>query len=500
MIAAGQRGLTLKERQSLMPEHVDVLIIGAGLSGIAAAYHLQVNCRKKTYAIVEGRAALGGTWDLFRYPGIRSDSDMHTMGFSFRPWTSDKVIADGADILNYLKETAEQYGIDRHIQYNLRVVKALWSTEQARWTVEMERGPAQEAVSMTCSFLFMCTGYYNYENGYTPTFPGADRFKGRIVHPQQWPADLEYSGKQVVIIGSGATAVTLVPAMAAKAAHVTMLQRSPTYIVARPGSDTFASRLQKYMPRKLALRLTRWRNILIGMHFYKIARAQPDKFSAAIIGGARAQLGENYDVATHFTPKYKPWDQRLCLVPDGDLFKTIREGHASIATDTIEGFTETGIKLASGKELPADIIVTATGLTMQLISGVQVFVDEKRIELNKTFNYKGTMFSGIPNFALAIGYTNASWTLKAELSCMYVCRLLNYMDRRKFRAAVPNFIEGTISEQPMVTLAAGYVQRALSDLPKQGTTHPWTLRNNFPRDSVALRFGKVDDGSIRFSR
>ena len=483
-----------------MPEHVDVLIVGAGLSGIAAAYHLQVNCPRKNYTIVEGRAALGGTWDLFHYPGIRSDSDMHTMGFSFKPWTSDKVIADGADILSYLKETAEQYGIDRHIHYNLRVVKAIWSTEQARWTVEMERGPAREPVAMTCSFLFMCTGYYDYEKGYTPDFPGADRFKGRIVHPQQWPADLDYAGKQVVIIGSGATAVTLVPSMAATAAHVTMLQRSPTYIVARPGTDTFASRLQKYLPKKVALRLTRWRNILIGMHFYRIARAQPDKFSAAIIGGVRAQLGENYDVATHFTPKYKPWDQRLCLVPDGDLFKTIREGHASIVTDTIESFTGTGIKLASGKELPADIIVTATGLTMKLISRVQVFVDEKRIELNKTFNYKGTMFSGIPNFALAVGYTNASWTLKAELSCLYVCRLLNYMDRRKFRAAVPNFIEGTFTAQPLLSLTAGYVQRASSDLPMQGTAHPWTLRNNFPRDSVALRFGKVDDGSIRFSR
>ena len=286
--------------------------------------------------------------------------------------------------------------------------------------------------------------------------------------------------------------------MAATAAHVTMLQRSPTYIVASPGSDTFASRLQKYLPKKVALSLVRWRNILIGMHFYKIAREQPDKFSAAILGGARAQLGENYDI-THFTPKYKPWDQRLCLVPDGD-FKTNREGKASVVTDTIESFTANGIKLASGKELPADIIVTATGLTMQLISGVQIFVDGQRIEFNKTFNYKGTMYSGIPNFALAMGYTNASWTLKAELSCLYVCRLLNYMDRRKFRSAVPNYIEGAFPERPLVTLSAGYVQRAISDLPKQGTTHPWTLRNNFPRDAVALRFGKVDDGSIRFAR
>ena len=483
-----------------MPQHVDVLIVGAGLSGIAAAYHLQVNCPKKTYTIVEGRAALGGTWDLFRYPGIRSDSDMHTMGFSFKPWTSDKVIADGGDILSYLKETAQEYGIDQHIQYNLRVVKVEWSSEQARWAVQMERGASREPVAITCSFLFMCSGYYNYEKGHTPEFPGIDRFKGRIVHPQTWPADLDYTDKQVVIIGSGATAVTLVPSMAKTAAHVTMLQRSPTYIVARPGSDTFASRLQKYLPKKLALSVVRWRNILIGMHFYRIARDQPDKFSAAIIGGARAQLGENYDVATHFTPKYKPWDQRLCLVPDGDLFKCIREGQATIVTDTIDRFTENGIRLASGKELAADVIVTATGLTMQLISGVEVSVDGQPVELRNTFNYKGTMFSGIPNFALAMGYTNASWTLKAELSCLYVCRLINYMDRRKFRAAVPNFIEGTVGEQPMVGLSSGYVQRAISELPKQGVARPWTLRNNFPRDSVFMRFGKVDDGSMRFSR
>ena len=483
-----------------MPEHVDVLIVGAGLSGIAAAYHLQANCPKKTYRIVEGRDALGGTWDLFRYPGIRSDSDMHTMGFSFKPWTSDKVIADGAEILNYLKETAEQYGIDRHIEYNLRVVRVEWSSERAQWTVEMERSPSRERTTASCSFLFMCSGYYNYEKGHTPDFPGVDRFKGRIVHPQQWPEDLDYAGKQVVIIGSGATAVTLVPSMAQTAGHVTMLQRSPTYVVARPATDPFAMRMKKYLPKKILLRIVRWRNILLTMHFYKIARTAPDKFSAAVIGGARAQLGEGYDVDTHFTPKYKPWDQRLCLVPDGDLFKSIREGHATIVTDTIESFTETGIKLNSGKELPADIIVTATGLRMQLISGVEVYVDSKRIELAKTFNYKGTMFSGIPNFALTIGYTNASWTLKAEISCLYVCRLLNYMDRHRFRSAVPNFVEGSIGEQPMVTLTSGYVQRALTELPKQGLKEPWTLRQNFPRDSISLRFGKVNDGSMRFSR
>ncbi len=483
-----------------MSEHVDVLIVGAGLSGIAAAYHLQVSCPRKTYRIVEGRSTLGGTWDLFRYPGVRSDSDMHTMGFSFKPWTSEKVIADGSDILNYLKETAEQYGIDRHIQYDVRVVKVSWASEQARWTIEMENGPTRERSSLTCSFLFMCSGYYSYDKGHTPDFAGADRFKGRVVHPQNWPKDLDYAGKQVVIIGSGATAVTLVPSMAATAAHVTMLQRSPTYIVARPALDPFAGKLGKYLPYSVAARLTRWRNILVGAHFYRIARTEPEKFSAAIIGGARAQLGEAYDVATHFTPKYKPWDQRLCLVPDGDLFRTLREGHATIVTDTIDSFTETGIKLTSGNVLPADVIVTATGLTMKLLSGVEVYVNGKLIELGKTFNYKGTMFSGVPNFALTIGYTNASWTLKAELSCLYVCRLLNYMDRRKYRGAVPNYIEGSSDGQPLVNLASGYVQRAVDELPRQGVKMPWALRGDFHRDSMAMRYGKVNDGSLRFLR
>ncbi len=483
-----------------MSEHLDVLIVGAGLSGIAAAYHLQASSPKKTYRILEGRGALGGTWDLFRYPGIRSDSDMHTMGFSFKPWTSDKVIADGSDILDYLKDTAKQYGIDSHIQYNARVVKVSWATDQAHWTVELESGSTAERSTLTCSFLFMCSGYYSYDKGHSPEFAGVDRFQGRIVHPQNWPQDLDYAGKQVVIIGSGATAVTLVPSMAKTAAHVTMLQRSPTYIVARPALDPFATKLSKYLPYKVAARLTRWRNIMIGRHFYGIARKEPEKFSAAIIGGVRAQLGESYDVATHFTPKYKPWDQRLCLVPDGDLFKTLREGHATIVTDTIDSFTETGVKLASGKELPAEVIVTATGLTMKLLSNVAVYVDGKAVELGKTFNYKGTMFSGVPNFALTIGYTNASWTLKAELSCIYVCRLLNYMDRHKYRSAMPDYIEGSLAEQPMVSLTSGYVKRAVNELPKQGLTMPWTLRQDFPRDSLAMRYGKVNDGALRFAR
>ncbi len=482
-----------------MSEHVDVLIVGAGLSGIAAAYNLQVRCPKKSYLIAEGRENLGGTWDLFRYPGVRSDSDMHTMGFSFRPWVEDQAIASGSSILNYLKDTAEEYGIDRHIRYRQRVVEAQWSSEQAQWTVQMETGPSRERTSLTCSFLFMCTGYYNYAQGHQPEFPDLERFQGQVVHPQHWPENLDYAGKQVVIIGSGATAVTLVPSMAKSAGHVTMLQRSPTYIVARPGADPTIPKLKRWLPAKWASRVARFRNILMGMHIYKMSRKQPEKLSAAIIAGVQQHLGPDYDVATHFTPRYKPWDQRLCLVPDGDLFQALRKGDASIVTDTIERFTEHGIQLASGKELPADIVVTATGLKLQLLSNISIVVDGQPVELSKTINYRGTMFSGIPNFALTIGYTNASWTLKAELTSRYVCRVINYMDRRGLRTAIPQ-PGSSFEEKPLMALSSGYIQREIDRLPKQGTQKPWTLRQNYPRDIVDLRFGKLNDGALVFSR
>ncbi len=482
-----------------MTEHVDVLIVGAGLSGIGAARQLQLHSPKKTFVIVEGREALGGTWDLFKYPGIRSDSDMHTMGFSFRPWKEEKVIASGASILNYLKETAAEYGIDQRIRYRHRVLEVHWSSQDAQWTVTLETGEDKQRVTYTCAFLFMCTGYYNYDKGHTPEFAGAETFRGKIVHPQLWPENLDYSGKQVVIIGSGATAVTLVPSMAKTAAHVTMLQRSPTYIVARPDVDPVVAKLRRFMSADWASRLTRWKNIAMGMYFYKLARTKPEKMAAAIIGGAQAHLGPEYDVGTHFTPSYKPWDQRMCLVPDGDLFKSIRKGDASIVTDKIERFTEHGIKLQSGTELPADVIVTATGLKLQLVSGITMFVDGVKVELSKTFNYKGTMFSGVPNFAITIGYTNASWTLKAELTSRYFCRLMNYMQSHGYRSAVPQVSED-IGEQPMMNLQAGYVQRELEHLPKQGLKRPWTLQQNYPKDIVALRYGKVNDGALVFAR
>ncbi|MFT6570793.1 MAG: cation diffusion facilitator CzcD-associated flavoprotein CzcO [Sphingomonas echinoides] len=404
-------------------EHFDVVVVGAGISGIGAGYHLQTQCPDRSYVILEGRAALGGTWDLFRYPGIRSDSDMFTLGYAFKPWTEAKAIADGPSILKYVSDTARDYGIDRHIRFGHHVKRAAWSTADARWTVEAE-GP-DGPVAFTCNFLFMCSGYYNYARGHAPEWPGMEDFGGRIVHPQFWPADLDYAGKNVVVIGSGATAVTLVPAMAESAAHVTMLQRSPTYVVSRPAEDATANWLRAKLPAKLAYGLVRWRNVLFQMFFFNLARKRPEKTKERLIEMVRGELGADYDVATHFTPRYNPWDQRLCLVPDADLFAVIKSGKASVVTDTIAHFTRDGITLQSGAELPADVVVTATGLELQLLSDVAFSVDGAPVDLSKTFNYKGMMFSDVPNMATSFGYTNASWTLKADLTCAYVCRLLN---------------------------------------------------------------------------
>ncbi|TKT72376.1 NAD(P)/FAD-dependent oxidoreductase [Afipia massiliensis] len=475
-------------------DHFDVLIVGAGLSGIGAGYHLQKNCPGKSYAILEGRESIGGTWDLFRYPGIRSDSDMYTLGYSFKPWTEAKAIADGPRILNYVNETARDNGIEQKIRFNHRVKSASWSSKDARWTVEVERGPAKEIAHLTCNFLFMCSGYYSYEGGYSPEFPGADQFAGRIVHPQKWTSDIDYAGKRVVVIGSGATAVTLVPEMAKTAAHVTMLQRSPTYVVARPAEDALANKLREKLPAKVAYHMIRWRNVLWGMYFFQLCRRKPERAKQLILGGVRHALGRDYDIATHFTPRYNPWQQRLCLVPDGDLFKSIKDGRASVVTNTIETFTPKGIRLSDGSELDADLIVTATGLNLQVLGGMQVSVDGSNVDFANTLNYKGMMYSDVPNLASSFGYTNASWTLKCDLTCEYVCRLINYMDKRGYRQCTPRNTDPEVKQENWLDFTSGYVQRSVAKMPKQGSKRPWKLYQNYALDIVSLRLGKVDDG------
>ena len=476
-------------------DHVDVIVVGAGISGIGAGFHLQDKSPDRSYMILEGRADMGGTWDLFRYPGIRSDSDMYTLGYIFEPWTEAKAIADGPNILNYVKRTAAKYGIDRHIRFNHHVKTASWSTADARWTVTAVTGGKE--VQYSCNFLFMCSGYYNYAQGHTPDFPGAGQFAGQIVHPQFWPDDLDYRGKKVVVIGSGATAVTIVPEMAKQAAHVTMLQRSPTYVVSRPAEDVWANRLRRMLPGKLAYAITRWRNVLWGMFFFNMARKRPTKVKERIIDMVREQLGPDYDVATHFTPRYNPWDQRLCLVPDADLFESIKAGTATVVTDRIDHFDGQGIALESGNRIDADIVVTATGLELQLLSDVAFTVDGAAVDLAKTYNYKGMMYSDVPNLASSFGYTNASWTLKADLTCGYVCRLLNTMKKRALRQATPR-INDDLEAKPFLDFSSGYVTRAMEKFPKQGNKQPWQVHQNYAKDLMALRFGSVDD-SMEFS-
>ena len=492
-----------------MAEQVDVLIVGAGLSGVAAAYYLQSRLPSKSYAILEARDAIGGTWDLFRYPGVRSDSDMHTLGYSFRPWVNPKAIADGPAILSYVRETAAAYGIDRRIRYRHRATRASWSSADARWRVEVERRPEQpdgdapdqpvERIEFTCNFLYLCTGYYDYTQGFTPDWPDRERFAGRIIHPQAWPDDLDYTGKRVVVIGSGATAVTLVPAMAERAAHVTMLQRSPTYIVARPSQDAIANWLRRRLPARPAHLLTRWKNIALGMYFFTLARRRPEFVKRNILRMTREQLGPDYDVEKHFSPRYNPWDQRLCLIPDADLFKAINAGKVSIVTDQIERFTATGIRTQSGEELPADIIITATGLNMRLMSGLRLEVDGAPVALGKTLAYRGLMYSGAPNLASSFGYTNASWTLKCELIAQYICRLLSYMDQHGYAQATPRRPVEPIEELPGVNLTSGYVRRALDALPRQGTRAPWKSYQNYALDVWNFRLSPLEDGALVFS-
>ena len=480
-------------------EHFDVLIIGAGLSGVGAARHLQMHCPDRSYAILEGRSSIGGTWDLFRYPGIRSDSDMYTLGYSFKPWVERKAIADGPSILKYVRDTAHENDIERHVRFGHTATRAEWSTADARWTLQVERGDAKERVTITCNFLFMCSGYYRYDKGFTPDFAGVETFSGRVVHPQQWTDDVTYAGKRVVVIGSGATAVTLVPELAKQAAHVTMLQRSPTYIVARPSEDALANKLRRWLPAKLTYSLTRWKRVLLGIYIFQRCRREPEKIKRMIVGGARIALGPDYDVAKHFTPRYNPWDQRLCLAPDGDFFASIRSGRASVATDEIERFTKTGIQLKSGAHLDADLIVTATGLNLQVLGGLQLSVDGVPVDLAKSLNYKGLMFSGVPNLASSFGYTNASWTLKCDLTCEYVCRLLNHMKKRGLKQCTPRNTDASITEQPWVDFSSSYFARTMHLFPKQGSKAPWKLYQNYPRDIMLLRYGKLDDGALKFA-
>jgi cation diffusion facilitator CzcD-associated flavoprotein CzcO len=484
-------------------EHFDVLIVGAGLSGVGAGVHLHQSCPGKTYAILEGRSSLGGTWDLFRYPGIRSDSDMHTLGYRFKPWREAKAIADGGAILKYVKETAAEYGVDRHIRFRHLATRATWSSADATWTVEAKRQDTGDTVRFTCNFLSLCAGYYSYREGHTPEFPDLDRFTGTIVHPQKWPEDLDYRGKRVVVIGSGATAMTLVPAMAPDVAHIVMLQRSPTYVVSRPDEDRIANALRRILPEHWAYGITRWKNVGLQQLLYRRTRTHPHHVKRKLLDMVKKELGPDYDVATHFTPTYNPWDQRLCLVPNSDLFASIRSGKASIVTDHIERFTEKGIKLKSGKELAADIIVTATGLNLVVLGEMQFAVDGAPVDFAKTWTYKGMMYSGVPNLVCTFGYINASWTLRADLTSEYVCRLLKHMDAVGARQVTPRLRpsdQGMPARPWIDSFSSGYMQRMMHRFPMQGDREPWINPQNYGRDKKMIRFGALEDGCLIFER
>ncbi len=480
-------------------EHLDVLIVGAGLSGIAAAHHVQASCPWAEYAVFEGRDAIGGTWDLFRYPGVRSDSDMHTLGYSFRPWTGETSIADGGAILQYIRDTAAETGIDQRIRFGHRVLRADWSSEDARWAVTAQRTDTDELVELTCSFVFSCSGYYRYDHGYLPDFAGMDRFTGTIVHPQGWAEDLDVTGKRVVVIGSGATAVTLVPSLARTAAHVTMLQRSPTYIASVPPASPVAAAVRRVVPSRYAGDVTRWAHALGTQATYAVSRRRPDLVRRALRKGLERQLPAGYDIDTHFTPTYDPWDQRLCVVPDGDLFVAISDGTASVVTDHIDTFTETGLRLTSGAELEADVIVTATGLELLFLGGIALTVDGEPVDVSERLTYKGMMLEGVPNLAVAVGYTNASWTLKAELTCGYVCRLLNHLRATGLRQCTPVNPDTELAPAPLLDLTSGYVQRAAATFPKQGSRFPWQVHQSYLRDHRIMKRGPVVDDVMVFS-
>jgi cation diffusion facilitator CzcD-associated flavoprotein CzcO len=484
-------------RTTTEDEHLDVLIIGAGLSGIGAACHLRREAPERSFAILEARDAIGGTWDLFRYPGIRSDSDMHTLGYTFSPWREQQALADGSSILAYVRRAAEEHGVTDRIRFGRRVIAARWCSRQARWTVQARRVDG-EIERITCSFLFACCGYYQYDAGYTPAFAGADRFTGPIVHPQRWPQDLDYADRRVVVIGSGATAVTLVPALARRAAHVTMLQRSPSYVVALPARDELAERARRWLPETVAYRLVRAKNIALMMLSFQLSRRRPAVMKAMIRRGVQAALPPGFDVETHFGPRYDPWDQRLCIAPDGDLFAALSDGRVSVVTDTVRTFTEGGIELGSGQTLGADVIVTATGLRLQALGGMRLLVDDREVSAPDTTVYMGSMLSGVPNFAFVMGYTNASWTLRADLTCMFVTRVLRHMRRRRWAWCVPPQPPPGAPRLPLLDLTSGYVQRSVAAFPKQGASAPWRVRQNYVLDRLELRRHRIDDGVLRF--
>ncbi|MEV4483021.1 flavin-containing monooxygenase [Micromonospora coxensis] len=480
-------------------DHVDVLIVGAGLSGVGAACHLRRDRPGTTYAVLEARGAIGGTWDLFRYPGIRSDSDMFTLGYAFKPWTNPKAIADGDAIRDYVRETAREYGVEEHIRFHHRVVRAEWDSATARWTVHAHRDDTDSEVVLTCSFLHTCSGYYRYDAGYTPELPGVDRYTGQVVHPQHWPEQLDVTGRRVVVIGSGATAVTLVPALAERAAHVTMLQRSPTYVISLPSRDVVADTLRRWLPEKAVYPVVRWKNVLLGTANFQLSRRAPKLVKSFLRRAAKGRLPAGYDVDRHFSPRYDPWDQRLCVVPDGDLFRAVAAGRASVVTDTVDTFTPDGIRLGSGQELPADVVVTATGLQLLALGGMRLVVDGVDVDLARTVAYKGMMLSGVPNFAMTIGYTNASWTLKADLVATYVNRLLRHLDDTGQQIVTP-LAPADAARAPLIDLKSGYVLRSLDVLPQQGTRAPWRLYQNYARDVILMKHGRLVDEGVRFSR
>ena len=481
-------------------EHFDVVVVGAGISGIGAGYFLQRDCPTKSYVILEGRDTIGGTWDLFRYPGVRSDSDMHTLGYSFKPWTAEKSIADGPSILQYLNETADEFDIRSKMRFGHMVTTAQWSSTQSRWTVCAQVG--DNLVTYTCNYLFMCSGYYNYAEGYTPQISGMDTFSGQVVHPQKWPENFNYLDKRVVVIGSGATAMTLVPAMADQAQHVVMLQRSPTYVVARPDIDKVAGLLRKVLPEKIAYSLTRWKNTTMQQFVYKRSRTEPDKIKKLLLKGVQDALGEDYDVATHFTPSYNPWDQRLCLVPNGDLFTAIKAGRASVVTDRIGHIDANGIVLESGDRIDADVIVTATGLNLVTLGQVSFSVDGTPVDFSSTWTYKGIAYSGVPNLASSFGYINASWTLRADLTCEYVCRLLNHMDATRTTQCTPQLRPddmGMSKKSWIDNFSAGYMERVMDQFPQQGDREPWINPQNYKRDKKLFRESPLEDGAMQFT-